>query len=152
MLNLLLTHSPLLYFVQSLWRDEAFSILASQQSLSFIITKLGFEPPLYYTMLHFWIKIFGTSEVASRGLSFFFLNPMLLYYAFEVRTYGWYMFFATATLIAYSAKKWKWFILSAVLGFYTHVYILPFIGILGLHWLWTKKPSLSHLAGFIKKD
>ncbi len=182
MLNLLLTHSPLLYFVQSLWRDEAFSILASQQSLSFIITKLGFEPPVYYIMLHFWIKIFGTSEVASRGLSvlgfllaavlmiewghtlykkhwlswylplFFFLNPMLLYYAFEVRTYGWYMFFATATLIAYSAQKWKWFILSAVLGFYTHVYILPFIGILGLHWLWTKKPSLSHLVGFIKKD
>lgn len=176
MQNLLFTHTPLLYFVQSLWRDEAFSVLASQQSLPFIVTRLGFEPPVYYTMLHFWIKLFGTTEVAVRSLSlvgfliatalmiewghtlykkhwlswylplFFFLNPMLLYYAFEVRTYGWYICFATGTLIAYSAQKWKWFIGLAVLGFYTHVYILPFIGILGLHWLWTKKNNQGFKA------
>ena len=141
--------------------DEAFSILAAQQSLVFIVTRLGFEPPVYYAMLHFWIKLFGSGEIAARSLSlvgfllstalmiewshalykkhwlswylplFFFLNPMLLYYAFEVRTYGWYIFFATTTLMFYSAKQWKWFIVSALLGFYTHVYMLPFIGILG---------------------
>lgn len=182
MLNSLLTHTPLLYFVQSLWRDEAFSILAAQQSLVFIITRLGFEPPVYYTMLHFWIKLFGTGEVAARSLSlvgfliataliiewghilykkhwlswylplFFFLNPMLLYYAFEVRTYGWYICFATAMLISYSLQKWTWFILAAVLGFYTHVYILPFIGVLGLHWLWTKRASLRSLPHFLRTD
>lgn len=182
MLNALLTHTPLLYLVQSLWRDEAFSILAAQRPISFIVSRLGFEPPLYYLMLHFWMKVFGSGEIAARSLSllgfliatvlmiewghtlykkhwlswylplFFFLNPMLLYYAFEVRTYGWYICFATATLIAYSSRQWKWFIISAVLGFYTHVYILPFVGVLGLHWLWTKKPTLKGLVGFIKKD
>jgi len=167
MLNYLLSHTPLLYFVQSLWRDEAFSVLAAKESLSFIVTRLGFEPPVYYTMLHFWIKIFGTGELAVRSLSFiglllatviviewadqiykkhwlawfvplfFFLNPLLLYYSFEVRTYGWFTFFATATLYTYATHRWKWFILSAVLGFYTHVYMLPYVGALALHRIWT---------------
>lgn len=175
----LLTHTPLLYLVQSLWRDEAFSILAAQKSLSFIITKLGFEPPVYYTLLHFWMKIFGSSEIATRSLSFigfllatviiiewgaqtykkhwlswylplfFFLNPMLLYYAFEVRTYAWYTFFATAMLYMFATKNWRWFVLSSVLGFYTHVYLLPFIGVLGLFHLWSTKKWKSLTPFFI---
>lgn len=165
MLNTLLTHTPLFYLVQSLWRDEAFSILAAERPLSFIISRLGFEPPIYYMMLHFWIRIFGESEIATRSLSllglvfatiivirwseqmfnkhwltwftplFFILNPMLLYYAFEVRTYGWYMFFATATLYTYSQKKWFWFTLTAILGFYTHTYFAFHLVALGTHWL-----------------
>lgn len=167
MWNLLFTHTPLLYFVQSIWRDEAFSILAAERSLIFLITKLGFEPPVYYTLLHFWVKIFGDSEVAARSLSllgfilatviiiewsasmykkhwlalytplFFFLNPMLLYYAFEVRTYGWYIFFTTASLYTYANKKWAWFVISSILGFYTHTYFILFLGTLGLHWIAT---------------
>lgn len=175
MLTYLLSHTPLLYFVQSLWRDEAFSILVAERSLSFIITKLGFEPPLYYIMLHYWIKIFNTSEIAARSLSvlgfllatviviewaailykknwlswylplFFFLNPMLLYYAFEVRTYAWYIFFTTLMLFAYINKKWLWFAIAAILGFYTHVYILPYIGMLFLDWIWRHKKNVRSL-------
>src|SRR5260221_3193123 len=130
MIQFLLRHTSLLYLTQSLWRDEAFSILSAEKSLSFLLPKLGFEPPVYYMLLHFWIKIFGRSELSTRGLSllgftlativvihwgeklfkkhwlswflplFFFLNPMLLYYAFEVRTYGWDMFFATLSRYA----------------------------------------------------
>lgn len=163
MLQYLITHSPLFYLVQSLWRDEAFAILAAERSLSFIVSKLEFEPPLYYSMLHFWIKLFGESEIATRGLSLlgftlatvivvewadqlfhkhwlrfflpltFFFNPMLLYYAFEVRTYGWYIFFSTATLYAYVNKKWVWFILASLCGFYTHVYIGFLFAALGIH-------------------
>lgn len=179
MLNVLLTHTPLLYVVQSFWRDEAFSVLAAQKSLSFIISKLGFEPPVYYTLLHFWMKIFGSSEIATRSLSFigfilatviiiewgaklyknhwlswflplfFFLNPMLLYYAFEVRTYGWYTFFATAMLYTFATKHWRWFVVAAVLGFYTHVYLLPFIGVLGLLHLWSTKKWKSLIPFFL---
>lgn len=168
LLQYLLAHSPLMYLTQSLWRDEAFSILAAERSLPFIITKLGFEPPLYYSMLHFWIKIFGESEIATRSLSFlgftlatiivmewadvlfkkhwlaiflplsFFLNPMLLYYAFEVRTYGWYMFFSTATIYAYANKKWFWFVISALCGFYVHVYIGFLLAAIGIHFLITE--------------
>jgi uncharacterized membrane protein len=178
----ILTHTPLLYVTQSFWRDEAFSVLASEQSLRFIITKLGFEPPVYYTLLHFWIRVFGESDFSARFLSllgyllttwlvikwsakiykkhwlsvylpvFFFLNPMLLYYAFEVRTYAWYTFFSVLMLYGYAQKRWRLFIIAAVLGFYTHVYLLPFIGALFIHWLITAKPNIKLLASHLKQD
>lgn len=181
MFNSLLTHTPLLYLVQSLWRDEAFSILAAKESLGFIATRLGFEPPVYYTLLHFWMRIFGETEIAARSLSvlgfvlatviviewsdvrhkhhwlswytplFFFLNPMLLYYAFEVRTYAWYTFFSTALLVAYISKQWRWVIAAATLGFYTHVYLFPFIGILALHWVWTHIAPILGKPNMLKK-
>ena len=173
MLVWILTHTPLLYFTQSIWRDEAFSILAAKRPVSFLISQLGLEPPLYYILLHFWIKLFGTSEVAVRSLSLlgfalstvlviywaeklfrkhwlswylpilYFFNPMLLYYAFEVRTYGWFIFFAVASMYGYAEKKWPILIAANVLGFYTHSYMI-FIPITqGFHWLTTKKFQAS---------
>ncbi len=169
MINWLLTHTPLLYFTQSIWRDEAFSIFVAQRPLSFIFTSLGFEPPLYYALLHFWVKIFGTGEIAARSLSLlgfslatvivilwseklfkttwlqivvpilFFFNPMLLYYAFEVRTYGWYILFAVLSMYSYFNKKWLWYVLSSVLGFYTHVYLAFFLLANAVHWVITTK-------------
>lgn len=169
MLAWLLTHSPLLYFTQSLWRDEVFSIFVAQRPLSFIVSSVGFEPPVYYTLLHFWIKIFGTGEIATRSLSFlgfslatvvtivwseklfknrlprwivpllFFFNPMLLYYAFEVRTYGWYMFFAILSMYSYYNKKWFWYVTSSVLAFYTHAYMAVFLAAQAAHWIFTSK-------------
>lgn len=164
MLNFLITHSPLLYFTQSLWRDEAFSIIIAQKPLAYLLTKLDFEPPLYYFLLHFWLKIFGTSEIAARSLSLFgfllavvviifwaeklfpksflrwflpllfALNPMLLYYAFEVRTYGWYMFFSVLSFYSYQTNRYRLFAISTILGFYTHTYflIVPFVQV--IHW------------------
>lgn len=56
-----------------LWYDEAYSWWVANQSFPFgIIEKLRFEdyhPPLYHFILHFWIKLFGTSDVAARFLS-----------------------------------------------------------------------------------
>ena len=163
MWNFLLTHTPLLYFVQSLWRDEAFSVLVAEKPISFFFGKLTFEPPFYYILLHFWIKIFGESEIAVRSLSFlafalaivvvifwaeklfkkhwlswflplfFFVNPMLLYYAFEARTYGWYIFFAVLSMYAYMEKKWRTFIVASVLGFYTHSFFILLPAVCALH-------------------
>jgi len=159
MFNFLFTHTPLFYFIQSFWRDEAFSVLLAQQPLAVIFQKTSVEPPIYYVLLHFWIKVFGTSEIATRSLSFigfalaaivviewahilfknhwlskytpllFFINPMLLYYAFEVRAYGWYIFFATLSLFAYDQKKWRLYRIAVILGIYTHLYlgIIPFV-------------------------
>jgi mannosyltransferase len=154
MINYLVNNSPLFYLVQSLWRDEVFSILTASRSVGFLFSKLSFEPPVYYLLLHFWMKIFGTSEIATRSLSFlglilativviywaeqifkkswlswflpifFFTNPMLIYYGFEVRTYGWYTFFATLSMYAYLSKKWQLYIFSVVGGFYTHTYFI----------------------------
>ena len=157
MLNFLTHYTPLFYLVQSLWRDEAFSILLSERSPLWFITKV-FDPPLYYILLHYWMKIFGESEIATRSLSilgfalatvvviywaeklfkkhwlswyfplFFALNPTIVYYAFEIRAYAWYVFFTVVSFYAYLEGMWILNIAAVVLGLYTHSYmiIVPF--------------------------
>jgi len=175
-LDFLFTHTPLFYFVQSFWRDEAFSVLFAQMPISVIITKSSIEPPLYYILLHMWMKFFGTGEIATRSLSlvgfllativviewantlfkshwlskfmpfFFFLNPMLLYYAFEVRAYGWYIFFTVLSMYAYDLKKWRLYTIAVILGIYTHLYlgIIPLVHC--IHYVYTHS-----LAGLLKQ-
>lgn len=161
-MEFLWTHTPLLYLTQSIWRDEAFSLLLSQRSPVYFISNLVFEPPLYYLMLHVWMKLFGTGEIAARYLSllgftlatgivilwaeklfkkhwlswffpiFFFFNPHLLYFAFEIRAYSWYIFFAVVSMYAYWEKRWPLYIAATTLGIYTHTYmiIIPAVQIL----------------------
>ncbi len=74
MLDFILTKTPLAFFTQSLWRDEAFSFLLGQQSVWQILinTAKDFSPPLYYLLLHFWMIMFGSSEIAMRSVSLIF--------------------------------------------------------------------------------
>lgn len=174
MLRYLTNYSPLFYLTQSLWRDEVFSILTGEKPIAEILSKLNLEPPLYYLFLHMWIKLFGNSEVATRSLSFiafvlativviywaeklypkhwlswflpifFFCNPMLIYYAFEVRTYGWYIFFATVSMYTYLMKKWGWFTISTILAFYTHTYALFVPLTQAIHYILTHRILLRH--------
>lgn len=71
MLQFLFTSTPLRYLVDSIWRDEAFTYLLAKRSISEIIaiTAQDFNPPLYYLLLHAWMRLFGTSEIAIRSLS-----------------------------------------------------------------------------------
>ncbi len=184
MFDFLLTHTPLLYLVQSFWRDEAFSILTAEKPISGFIGSLNFEPPFYYVLLHFWIKIFGESEIAARSLSlvgfslatcvvilwaekrfrthwlswifpiFFFFNPMLLYYAFEVRAYGWLMFFSTLSLFAYSQKNYKLTALANILAFYTHSYaiFIPFVQFVYYLVTSSDKKKFLHIPALVIKN
>lgn len=73
-LNLLFSFTSFKFFVQSIWRDEAFSYLLAKQNIFQILslTAKDFNPPLYYLLLHGWMGMFGSSEIAMRTLSFFF--------------------------------------------------------------------------------
>ncbi len=55
---------------QSLWLDEAISVLAAKNySYAALITRFSpgdFHPPLYYLGLKFWDSFWGFSEIASR--------------------------------------------------------------------------------------
>lgn len=59
---------------QSLWIDEIFSLLQAHPDKSFkeiylYLKEYDVHPPLYYFLLHVFVKIFGYSAVAARGLS-----------------------------------------------------------------------------------
>ena len=56
---------------QSLWADEGNSVSLSRRSLPSITAGAAHDihPPLYYYLLHFWMRVFGNSEFAVRALS-----------------------------------------------------------------------------------
>lgn len=115
-----------------IWYDEMYSYIFSSKSSVIEITKTlmryDFHMPLYYFYVHFWMKFFGTSDVAlrlssvlwgvlsipalyclgktyrSKALGYFLaviscLSPVMIYYSQEIRFYGMLMFFATISII-----------------------------------------------------
>jgi 4-amino-4-deoxy-L-arabinose transferase-like glycosyltransferase len=54
-----------------LWLDEAQTVEISRRSVSGLLSALRHDgsPPLYYLLLHAWLKVFGTSSLAVRALS-----------------------------------------------------------------------------------
>jgi 4-amino-4-deoxy-L-arabinose transferase-like glycosyltransferase len=104
---------------QSLWADEGNSVAMALRGLGQIAQHAAADihPPLYYWLLHIWVRVFGTSEAALRSLSAVFgvvlvyviyligrrlrgeqvgvtaaliaaINPFLIYYAQEARMYA----------------------------------------------------------------
>ena len=60
------------FFVRSdLWLDEALSVNIARLPVGDIPGALRHDgaPPLYYVLLHFWMRLFGTGDVAVRALS-----------------------------------------------------------------------------------
>lgn len=74
MLNFLFTKTPLTFLTQSLWRDEAFSYLLAKKDIFQIVllSAKDFNPPFYFLLLHFWMKIFGGLEISLRVFSLLF--------------------------------------------------------------------------------
>jgi uncharacterized membrane protein len=52
---------------ESYWNDEVIMVHVAQEDLWSILQ--GGRPPLYIVFAHFWIKIFGSAEEATRSLS-----------------------------------------------------------------------------------
>jgi len=57
--------------VESLWFDEAFTVIASRMNAASLLRGEADPvlPPFYFVMLHFWQQAVGESEVAVRALS-----------------------------------------------------------------------------------
>ncbi len=56
---------------KDIWLDEANTVLIAENNPSGIVSSLKHDahPPLYYFILHFWMKLFGQTETALRSLS-----------------------------------------------------------------------------------
>ena len=64
---------------QSVWFDEAYSIMVAKRSASEIIrlSALDTHPSLYYLILKIWANVFGWSELALRSLSVIFYGASI---------------------------------------------------------------------------
>ena len=60
--------------------DDAFSAFQSQQPLSNVYENLLFDrnPPLYFFLLHYWIKLFGLNVFFLKGLSVVFTTGIAI--------------------------------------------------------------------------
>lgn len=54
-----------------MWLDEALTVNIARAPLHLIPGLLRHDgaPPLYYVLLHFWMKAFGTRDLGARSLS-----------------------------------------------------------------------------------
>ena len=59
---------------EDVWLDEANSIIIAELNPSGVITRISHDasPPLYYLLLHYWMDVFGKTELALRSLSVLF--------------------------------------------------------------------------------
>lgn len=157
MFDFLFSKTPLVFLIQPFWRDEAFSFIMAKKNLLEIafLSARDFNPPFYYFILHYWAKIFGSSEITLRSLSIVFymatvyvgflfltdffkmklkkalfytffiaINPLLLYYAFEARMYSMFAFFSVLSFYSLYKKNLPLYIVSSILGLYTHYFMI----------------------------
>ncbi len=142
-------------FTTSLWGDEAWAATLAVKPISQIIKIVATDtsPPFYYLLLHGWMKIFGSSEIAIRSLSFLFFlgtvltvyliarylwgrktgilaallaftNPFLFTYAFEGRMYSLLVLTSTLSIYFFLKKNRLGFILATAAALYTHHFSL----------------------------
>lgn len=81
-LEYLYSSTILRWLTESLWRDEAFSVLLARKNLFEIVylAAKDYTPPLYYIILKFWMEIFGSSEIVIRALSMiFYLGSLVMF-------------------------------------------------------------------------
>ncbi|KKP60701.1 MAG: hypothetical protein UR54_C0009G0031 [Candidatus Roizmanbacteria bacterium GW2011_GWA2_34_18] len=132
MLIWLFTETPLFFLTQSFWRDEAFSYFMAKKNIFEIIflTAKDFNPPLYYFILHFWMNIFGGSEIALRSLSIIFFWATI-YVAFlflnnifkikQKKSFFYLLFFVINPFLlyyAFEARMYSMLAFFATLSFY----------------------------------
>ena len=160
-------------FTASLWGDEAWAASLAVKSYWEIIKIVSRDtsPPLYYLLLHTWMKFFGTNEVSIRSLSFLFFlgtvitvffvgkllwdqktgllaavltlfNPFLFNYAFEGRMYTLLALTSTLSVYFFLKKNRPGFILFTVAALYTHHFSLFIIVFLFL-WRLIEIPKKS---------
>lgn len=132
MMDFLFTRTPLRFLIESIWRDEAFSVLLAKKNIIEIVTTTvkDSNPPLYYIILHYWMFVFGTSEIYIRLLSFvFFWATMYVYYLFIKNVLKINKFWSLVYLLlfllnpvlnyfAFEARMYTMFAFLASLSFY----------------------------------
>jgi len=55
---------------ESYWLDEIFTVNMAQRNVDQLLAVRELNwPPAYYVLIHFWVRLFGTAETATRSLA-----------------------------------------------------------------------------------
>lgn len=166
---------------QSLWRDEAFSAIVAGKNIFeiFYLSAKDTTPPFYYILLHYWMTLFGNSELALRTMSLIFhlltvvtiffiakkiirlfsmqiaislailLNPFLAQYAFEARAYSLLTFLSILALYLAICRKYIWAGIALTLAILTHNFAVLNFFLFAIWWLFINREKLQ-LSSFLK--
>lgn len=125
---------------QSIWRDEAFSLLLAAKNIPQIVA-LSIKdsgPPLYYILLHYWLAIFGNSPEAGRLLSLLFhiLSLFFAYFIVKKLTQDRLLSFLTSLLVflnpfllqyAFEIRNYSFYSFLVLGSFYFFLARRPFL-------------------------
>jgi len=121
---------------QSLWADEGTSVALAPRSLIQIARDASHDihPPLYYFLLHYWVRLFGTSEAAVRSLSAIVGTFLVAAtYALGRRLFNPRLGLTAAFIAAlspfqvYYSQETRMYILAALLGTLSFLALLEFL-------------------------
>ena len=55
---------------ESYWFDEVYTVHMAQEGLDQLLAVKELDwPPVYYVLIHYWVRLFGTAETATRSFS-----------------------------------------------------------------------------------
>jgi mannosyltransferase len=134
---------------QSIWYDEGVSIHLARESLAALTahTAGDIHPPLYYYLLHFWIKAAGSSEFAVAFLSLTFgLLLVPLVYCIGQHLYNPMVGALAALLVAVSPYN-LWY--SQEVRMYTLGALLGLVSLYSLFRLLARSEGRVYWVGYI---
>jgi len=128
-----------------LWLDEALSVNISRLPYGDIPEWLRHDgaPPLYYYLLHYWMKLFGTTDLAVRSLSGIFSAATLPLAWFCAKRFG-YRSVAWIAVLVLAASPYA-FVYATSARMYSLETLLVFAGILAVRRAF-ERPSLGRVA------
>ncbi len=134
---------------QSIWYDEAWSVWMSQMSVPEMLRStaaLDIHPPLYFFILHYWVILFGTSELAARFLSALFgVLAIPLIFVVGRQLFGKEVGLIAALILALSQFNIWW---SQEARGYS---LMVFLTLLSMYFFlrWQQRNTLASSAGYV---
>jgi uncharacterized membrane protein len=141
---------------KSLWFDEAYSVVESMESQEKIWTgepvRIDSHPPLYYSALHYWLRVLGTSETAVRLPSALVsLVSIALLFLLAKRLFGLGVALLSAVLLAASPLD-LWYAQEARMYVFMAAILLLAANLLLRPRWWTVLPLAVVLAAGLYTD
>lgn len=126
---------PLYYLILRLWMGIFGTSEVAMRSLS-LLCFMG----IAYFVYDFLTEVCNLDKKRSLWyLLLIFGNPFLSYYAFEAGPYAMIAFFATASCYAFHVGKKRLYLMSTLLGLYTHYFMIFIVSIQAIFILLTHR-------------